>query len=95
MLKLFLPKIKFIYVDILVTNLQMLVDNAASENGILVTNVNPFLVASTILYVCYRIKLNYPLAKLRIQQFEGQLVDRMIMLLDNVYDPGKVRKMLK
>ena len=52
MLKLFLPRIKFIYVDELVKNLQKLVENAASENGIFVTNVNPFLVASTILYIC-------------------------------------------
>ena len=66
MIKLFLPKIQFQYVDILVTNLQTLVQNSATENGILVSNINPFLIATTILYICARIKRDYPLARLRI-----------------------------
>ena len=67
MIKLFLPKIQFQYVDILVTNLQTLVQNSATENGILVTNINPFLIATTILLICDRIKRDYPLARLRIE----------------------------
>ena len=67
MIKLFLPKIQFQYVDILVTNLQTLVQNSATENGILVTNINPFLIATTILQICDRIKRDYPLARLRIE----------------------------
>lgn len=63
--------------------------------GIFVCNINPFLVAATILYICDRIKTDYPLAKLRIQAFEGQLIDRMILLLNNVYDPYKVSLLLK
>ena len=81
--------------DILVTNLQTLVQNSATENGILVSNINPFLIATTILYICARIKRDYPLARLRIQQFEGDLVNRMIELLDNVYEPHKIRLLLK
>ena len=69
----------------MVSNLQILVNKSATENGILVTNINPFLIATTILFICARIKRDYPLARLRIEQFEGDLADRMIELLDNVY----------
>ena len=72
-----------------------MVANAATENGILVTNINPFLIATTILYICATIKRDYPLARLRIEQFEGDLEDKMIELLDNVYEPHKVRLLLK
>ena len=75
--------------------MQTLVQNAAEEDGILISNINPFLIATTILFICARIKRDYPLARLRIEQFEGDLVDRMIELLDNVYEPQKIRLLLK
>jgi len=34
--------------------------------GIFVCNINPFLVATTILHICDHIKESFPLAKLRI-----------------------------
>ena len=52
-------------------------------------------MAVTILYICDKIKKAFPLAKLRIQQFEGDLSSSMILLLNNVYDPFKIRLLLK
>ena len=49
------------------TNLQKLIAECATESGILVTNINSFLVATTILYICDKIKRDFPLAQLRIQ----------------------------
>ena len=62
MLKFFLPKLQFHDCDILVTNLQKLVADSTSESGILVANINPFLVATTILVLCEKVKINFPLA---------------------------------
>ena len=44
MLKFFLPKLQFHDCDILVTNLQKLVAESTTESGILVANINPFLI---------------------------------------------------
>lgn len=64
-------------------------------DGIFICNINPFLVAATILVICTDIKRDFPLAKLRILQFEDKLIDSMITLLNNIYDPQKIRLMLK
>ncbi len=87
MIKKFLPKIKFKHVDSLVSNFQDLVENSAEMDGIFICSINPFLVAATILTLCNDIKRDFPLARLRILQFEDQLLESMITLLNNVYDP--------
>ena len=78
----------------LVNNFQHLVVNSKKMDGIFVCNINPFLVAATILFICDNIKEGFPLAKLRIQQFEEILVGSMIVLLNNVYDHEKIRLLL-
>ena len=62
MLKFFLPKLQFHDCDILVTNLQKLVAESTTESGILVANINPFLIATTILALCDKVKKDFPLA---------------------------------
>ena len=53
------------------------------------------MVASEILFISNRIKRDFPLAKLRIEQFEYDLESCMILLLETVYDPYKISKLLK
>ena len=66
MIKKFIPKIKFKHVDMLVTNIQHIVEESDQMDGIFICNINPFLVAATILIICANIKKDFPLAKLRI-----------------------------
>ena len=91
----FIPQIQFQYVDILVSNFQQIVNESQTPHGIFVNNINPFLVAISILEISNKIKYYYPLSKLRIQQFEGDLNDSIIKLLNGVYDPHKIRLLLK
>ena len=70
MLKAFLPKISFLHVDILINKIITLVENAQKPDGIMVCNINPFMVASAILFISEQIKNDFPLAKLRIEQYE-------------------------
>lgn len=95
MIKQFLPKIKFQHIDMLVNNFQHIVQTSNEMDGIFVCNVNPFLVSVTILFICEFIKQGFPLAKLRIEQFEAGLIHSMITLLNNVYDHEKIRLLLQ
>ena len=95
MVQQFLQKITFHHVDIMITNLKQMVANSECLNGILVCNTNPFMVASNILYICHVLKRDFPIAKLRIIQFELDLNNSIITLLENLYDPYQVSKMLK
>ena len=70
MIKPFLPKIQFQYVDVLITYMQKIVLNSKTETGILITNINPFLIVVTILGLFDRIKKAFPLSTLRIQVIE-------------------------
>ena len=67
--------------DILVTNLAKIVAEAATETGILVANINPFLVAATILEIFARVKAAFPLATLRIEIQEKKLTQYLILML--------------
>jgi len=51
MLKTFLPRIKFIHVDLLISHLVEIVENAQKMNGIFICNINPFMVATAILSI--------------------------------------------
>ena len=73
MLKKFLPKIQFIFVDMLIDRLTSLVDEAESIKGIMVCNINPFMVACAILSISKKLKNAFPLARLRIEHYEGNL----------------------
>jgi hypothetical protein len=95
MVQQFLQKITFHHVEVLVNNLKQLVEDSERINGILVCNTNPFMVASNILYICHKLKKDFPIAKLRINQFEEDLNNSVIKLLENLYDPCQVSKMLK
>ena len=53
------------------------------------------MVASAILFISHRIKNDFPLARLRIEQYEQELEEAIIVLLSNVYDPFKIGKLLK
>lgn len=78
----------------MLSNLAQIVKESATEIGILVTNINPFLVAATILEIFDRIKKMFPLATLRIEILEKQMTDCLITMLQDIYDPYKVRLML-
>ena len=95
MIRSFLPKIQFIFVDMLIDKLIHLVNTAEAPNGIMVCNINPFMVASAIFFISNRIKNDFPLSKLRIEQFEGDLQKTIVTLLERVYDPYKISKLLK
>ena len=94
MIKLFLPWIQFQYVDIMINNFTQIVRDSTSETGIMMTNINPFLVAVTILEIFSRTKKTFPLANLRIEILEKQLMRSMIVMMQDTYDPYKVRLML-
>ena len=53
MLKTFIPRIKFVHVDRLITQLVEIVAKAQSVDGIFVCNINPFMVATAILYISH------------------------------------------
>lgn len=95
MIKLFLPRIQFQYIDILITNFAQVVIESTTETGIMLTNINPFLVSATILEIFARIKKTFPLANLRIQVLEKHITESMILMLEDIYDPYKVRLMLR
>ena len=95
MIKAFLPKISFVHVDTLINKLIELVANAQKPMGIMVCNINPFMVASAILYISESIKNDFPLAKLRIEQYEADLHNTIKVLLERLYDPYKISKLLK
>ena len=86
----FIPKIKFFHVDRLVTIMQDLIVNCTAIDGILVCNINAFQVASAILSIFNKLKQGFPLARLRILQYEEILIETMMDLLNNLYDPYKV-----
>ena len=50
-LKSFLPRIQFLQVDSLISKITVLVENASTPDGIMVCNINPFMVACQILYI--------------------------------------------
>ena len=70
-------------------------EQAETADGIMICNINPFMVGSSILYISNRIKSDFPLAKLRIEKYEVDLEATIIRLLTNVYDPYKIAKLLK
>ena len=72
-----------------------LVNKAEAPDGIMISNINPFMVASAILFIGAKIKNDFPLSRLRIEQYEVQLTRTLERLLERVYDPYKVSKLLK
>ena len=79
----------------LVNRLNSLVEEADSIDGIMVCNINPFMVACNILAISYQIKDNFTLTKLRIEQYEEKLQNTMINLLEQTHEPYKISKLLK
>ena len=79
-----MPRIQFVHVDILIGKILNLVDDARKADGIMVCNINPFMVASSILYISNKIKRDFPLAILRVEQYETDLEDTMILLLEMI-----------
>lgn len=75
--------------------MQKIVEKSTSDTGILITNNNPFLIVVTILDIFSRIKKAFPLTTLRIQVLDEKLKENLRLMLENVYDPYKVRLMLK
>jgi hypothetical protein len=47
------------------------------------------------LSICKRLKTDFPIIKMRLLTYEERLVESMKELLNNIYDPYKVAKMLK
>lgn len=78
----------------MITNFAKIVQESATATGILVTNINPFMVSATILEIFSRVKSAFPLATLRIEILEKKLTGSLITMLQDIYDPYKVRLML-
>ena len=93
-LKRFLPRIRFIFVDMLITKIAKLVDEAQSENGIMICNINPFMVTAAILNFGIKVKAQFPLTVHRIEKYEEELRDCIAALLDNCYEPYLIEKLL-
>ena len=85
MLKLFLPLLQFHYIDVLITNFAYMVEHSTSANGIMITNINPFLMVATMLEIFSKIKSKFPLANLRIQVLERKLTDNVKNMLSDIY----------
>ena len=95
MIKVFLPRIQFVHIDILIKELVNLVSRAHKADGIMVCNINPLLVAASILQISDSIKTDFPLAKLRIESYEQELEETTIKFLEKLHDPYKISKLLK
>ena len=73
MIKIFLPRIQFVHIDLLIKEIVSLVSQATTAKGFMVCNINPLLVAASILEISFRIKNDFPLAKLIIDSYEFDL----------------------
>ena len=56
MLRMFLPRLKFLHADSLISRFVDVVDKARHMKGIFVCNINPFMVATAILSISEEIK---------------------------------------
>jgi hypothetical protein len=67
LLENFTPFILYRHVDDLIEIFVQLVNNAGSEEGVMINNINPFMVAVKILQISREILLRFPLARIRIE----------------------------
>ena len=67
---------------------------AEKENGILLCNINPFMVTASILSLGVKIKETFPLTQQRIQKYEDDLREHVGGLLDNCYAPVLINKLM-
>ena len=92
--KRIMSKMRFIHVDQLITKITLLVREACTPNGILLCNINPFMVTASILSLGVEIKNIFPLTRHRIDKYEEDLRERVAGLLDNCYQPILIEKLL-
>ena len=92
--KRFLPRIRFIYVDQLIEKIAKLVDEAHSENGIMICNINPFMVTAAILNFGVIVKATFPLTIHRIEKYEDDLRVAVGTLLEDCYEPYLIEKLM-
>lgn len=78
----------------LISKIAKLVDEARTEKGIMICNINPFMVTAAILNFGVSVKATFPLTKHRIEKYEDDLREAVGDLLDNCYEPYLIEKLL-
>lgn len=94
-LRKLIHSIRYKYVDQLVKVFTDIAQSADDTDGILVSNINPFLVTMQILDIVDHLKRTFPLSKMRLDQFDDDLKTILINLLESMYEPKQITKMLK
>ena len=61
----------------------------------MINNINPFMVAVKILQINHNILGRFPLARIRIEQYQAILIKKIVVLLDNLYMPQIIKNQLK
>ena len=79
-----MPRIQFVHIDIMIGKILNLVNDSQKAGGIMICNINPFMVASAILFISHKIKRDLPLAMLWVKQYEQDLENTIIILLEMV-----------
>ena len=95
LLKEFLSVINFINVDYVIDCIHAVIDNLKSNDGILICNINPYLVCEEILDICNSLKSSFPKSKLRIESIEETIIQMINNLLSQNYAPKHISKFLQ
>jgi len=83
------------YVDELVDIFTGIAGSADQVNGILVCNVNPYIVTMQFLDISAEIKKACPLSRIPLDQFDDDVTALLITLLTADVDQKSVAKMVK
>jgi hypothetical protein len=83
----FIPHMIYRYVDEVLDVFLLIVTKCNDLDGIFANNINPIMVAAQMIEINQKIKRMFPLSRIRIDQFEGPLIQYLIKLLDRLYLP--------
>jgi hypothetical protein len=86
-LYVFIPHMIYRYVDEVLDVFLLIVNKCNDLDGIFANNINPIMVAAQMIEINQEIKRMFPLSRIRIDQFEGPLIQYLIELLDRLYLP--------
>jgi hypothetical protein len=68
-----------------------LVDAGGSAKGYMIFNINPFMISIKILQITADIESRFPLARIRVDAYKATLIDKVKLLLDELYLPRIVK----
>lgn len=94
-LYVFIPHMIYRYVDEVIEVFKEIVAESCQLNGIFSNNINPIMVVAQIIEIDHKIMDNFPLSKIRIEQYETNLIEKLLKLLDRLYLPQIIQKFLK